>query len=515
MSIKVCQREYFTEQLPEGLPLAVLQDINESFELNYKLPKQEKKMRKAMRFAQTVYVKSMTTKFAKTANILTYEKLEVDEVQMLKPLSDQLEFLLLTTDFTQEMVEKVTCLQVIRNWSYSLKLPLSSSISFMKGALNEKIKKLAEEAESAALLQFQNTKLKKEEQDRIYREIREKERAMKEADELAERQRAARRRQAAVEMMDLDLILIRRVKKISIDVPYVEGKSNLGRIFLPSWQHQHLLDEAMGGVYGLPERPELEILEFEFRVFLPPPGEQERTISLTFLFDRTKLMFILTKKIEDRLLLYVSQGGRGNLWQHDIALLKSAICRVGDKEYSTLDVFLQKSWRRLLIRHIAPLRMEPERLAFVRELRERIVYDGDVAMLRENVTPEEGPSEASSSSEDSEARRKRRRREKRLKKKKKEEREARKKRKKKKGEKGKESATEDEKADDTGGAEEEQDKESDAGSEEDDEKDDGGITGSRSREEEGGTGDHFQDSSTLDTLDKMSSETQPVIDQVS
>jgi hypothetical protein len=202
--------------------------------------------------------------------------------------------------------------------------------------------------------------------------------------------------------------------------------------------HQHLLDEATGGVYGLPERPELEVLEFEFRVFLPPPSEQERMITLTFLFDRIKLMFVLTKKLEDRLLLYVHQGGRGNLWQHDITLLKSATCRVGEHEFNTRDVFLQKAWRRLLIRHIAPLRVEPERVAFVRELRERIVHDGDVAMERDNVTPECSESDDSESSEDTQTRRKRIKREKRLKKKKDEERKARKEKKKKKKKGGKE-----------------------------------------------------------------------------
>ena len=426
MSIKVSQREYFTEHLPEALPLAVLEDINESFALKYKLPKAEKKMRKAMRFAKTVYVKSMATKFAKTANILTFEKLEVDEVEMLKPLSTQLEYLFLMEGFNLEMVENVTCIHVLSNWTACLKLPLSSSIPFMKGALNEKIKALMQAAESAALLDFSNKKMQKEDQERVYREIREKEKAMKEADELAERQRAAKRRQAAVEMMDLDLIIIKRVQKVSIIVPYVEGKANLGRIFLTSWQHQHLLDEARGGVYGLPERPELEICEFEFKVFLPFPAEEERMITLTFLFDRIKMMFIFTKKLEDRLLLYVLQGGRGNLWQHDITPLKSAICRVGEEEFSTVDVFLQKNWRRLLIRHIAPLRTDPERVAYVRDLRERIVHDGDVAMEADNLTPEGSASDDSSSSEDTAARRKRKKREKRLKKKKEEERKARK-----------------------------------------------------------------------------------------
>jgi hypothetical protein len=432
MSIKVCQREYFTEQLPEALPLAVLEDINQSFGFKYKLPKNEKKMRKAMRFAKTVYTKSMDTKFAKKSDILTYDKLEVDEVDLLKPLSSQLKFLFAMTDITLDMVEEATCIHVISNWTYAMKLPLSTSVPFMKGALNEKIKKLNQEAESAKLLQFKNSKLDKEEQDRIYKEIREKARAAKEADELAEKERAAKRRQAAVEMMDLDMILVKRVQKVSIAVPYVEGKSNLGHILLTSWQHQHLLDEACGGVYGLPERPELEIVEFEFRVFLPPPIERERMISVKFLFDRIKLMFVLSKKLEDRLLLYVHQGPRGNLWQHDITPLKSAVCRVGDEEFSTLDVFLQKSWRRLLIRHIAPLRTDPLRVAYIRDLREKIVYDGDVAMERDNVTPDHSASDDSSSSEDSRARIKRKKREKRLKKKKEEERKARKAAKKKK-----------------------------------------------------------------------------------
>ena len=457
-------------------------------------------MRKAMRFAKTAYEKSMVTKFAKTANILTFEKLEVDEVQMLKPLSAQPEYLFLMTDLTVEMVEKVTCPHAVSNWTYCLKLPLSSSISFMKGALSEKIKQMTQAAESAALLNFQNTKLKKDEQERIYKEIREKERAMKEADELAERERAAKRRQAAVEMMDLDLILIRRVQKISIAVPYMEGQSNLDRLFLTSWQHQHLLDEACGGVYGLPERPELEILEFDFKVFLPPPSDQERIITLMCLFDRIKLVFIITKKIEDRLLLYVHQGGRGNLWQHDITPLKSAVCRVGDSEFSTMDLFLQKSWRRLLIRHIAPLRMEPERVAFVRELRERIVYDGDVAMERGNVTPEKGPSDDDSeSSEDTEARRKRRKREKRLKKKKKEEREARKKMKKKKAEQEAARGQENEKAEDEKEVEEDGDGDGDGGSEEDEKS---GEEEGKSGGGGGGDGD-VDDSSSQNTLDTL------------
>ena len=433
MSIKISQREYFTDKIPDALPLAVLQDINESYSLKYKLPKQEKKMRKAMRFAKTVYRKSTHTKFVKTSELLTYEKLHVDEIATLQPLSEQLEYLFLMTDFTHEMVEKVTCVQVLANWCYSLKLPVSSSISFMKGALNEKIKELKIAADAAALLEFENTKLQKEEQERIYREIREMERKAREAEIIAEKQRKAKRRQAAVELLQLDLILIRRVKKISIDVPYVEGKTNLGRVFLSSWKHQHLMDEACGGVYGLPERPELEIVEFEFRVFLPSPSDLDRMVTLRFLFDRVKLIFIITKKIEDRLLLYVHQGGRGNLWQHDIKLLKSAICRVGEKEFSTLDVFLQKSWRRFLIRYIAPLRMEPDRVAYIRELREKIVYDGDVAMLKENVTPEQSDGN-SSSSEDSDARRRRRRKE-RKKKRKEEERKGKKKKRKKKKDK--------------------------------------------------------------------------------
>lgn len=423
-------------------------------------------MRKAMRFAKTVYTKSMDTKFAKTKDILTYEKLEVDEVDLLKPFSSQLNYLFIMSNITLEMVEDATCPHVIGNWSYVLKLPLSTSVQFMKGALNEKIKKLNQEAESAALLEFQNTKMNREEQERIYKEIREKERAAREADEKAERERAAKRRQAAVEMMDLDLIIVKRVKRISVSVPYVEGKANLGRVLLSSWELQHLLDEACGGVYGLPERPELEVIEFEFKVFLPPPSEKEREITLLFLFDRIKMMFIISKKIEDRLLLYVHQGRRGNLWQHDIKLLKSATSRVGESEFSTLDVFLQKSWRRLLIRHIAPLRTEPQRVAFVRELREKIVFDGDVAMEKDNLTPEHSDNEDSSTEEDSRAKRKRLKREKRLKKKKEAERKARKEAKKKAKKKGKEAKSDGENEKEEQKEEKEEDEEEEEGVEE-------------------------------------------------
>lgn len=436
MSIKVCQREYFTDHLPDALPLAVLEDINESFDLKYNLPKQEKKMRKAMRFAKTVYAKTMETKFVKKSDVLKVENLHIDEREMLKPLSDNLEHLFCMTGFTHEMVEECSCINALSNWCYSLKIPLSSSINFMKGALNEKIKKIREDEESAALLNFENTKLKKEEQDEMYRKIREMEKAAKEAEEQAERERKAKRRQAAVELMDLDLVIIKRVQKISIELPYVEGKDGICPIFLSSWKFQHLLDEAAGGVYGGAERPELEILEFEFEVFLPPPCEEGTLLSLKVLFDRVKSIFILTRKIEDRLLLYVHQGGRGNLWQHNIAPLKSAVCRIDQTEFSTLDVFLQKQWRRFLIKHIAPLRTDPDRVSFVRSLRNTIVTNGeDIALT--TITPDESEHD-SSSSEDSRARRKRLRKEKRLKKKKDEERKARKEKKKKKKKKAKE-----------------------------------------------------------------------------
>jgi hypothetical protein len=164
------------------------------------------------------------------------------------------------------------------------------------------------------------------------------------------------------------------------------------------------------------ERPELEILEFEFKVFLPPPDdEQHRFIRLCFLFDRSKSIFILTKKIEDRLLLYVHQGNEGNLWQRNILLLKSAICRNENDEFSTLDVALQKQWRRFLILHIAPLRNDVNRIAYIRELRQQIVKEGDLTI--DYITPEGSESESSeSSSEDSRARRKRLKKEKRSKK---------------------------------------------------------------------------------------------------
>lgn len=67
-------------------------------------------------------------------------------------------------------------------------------------------------------------------------------------------------RRAAVDTnLDINLALMKRVKKISIEIPFAsENQRRLQKVILGVRSFQHIVDETIGGKYGVPSRPDLE-----------------------------------------------------------------------------------------------------------------------------------------------------------------------------------------------------------------------------------------------------------------
>lgn len=158
---------------------------------------------------------------------------------------------------------------------------------------------------------------------------------------------------------DVNLALLKRVKKISINLPSIrdDGK-RLQNIILPAKDFKHIYDEFRGG-YGAPSRPDLELQVLHFGKGL---DGNDKIVEILFCSGRCG--YILSERIEDQLIaiLYNIRPATG--------FIKNAYLCVGEKKLSCLDKLRQRFWRKFVSMYIEPQFDLPNRVA---EAEERIL----------------------------------------------------------------------------------------------------------------------------------------------
>lgn len=145
---------------------------------------------------------------------------------------------------------------------------------------------------------------------------------------------------------DINLALLKRVKKISIELPMVRQRSSrILKIVLKPTDYKHILDESLGGVYGTPSRPDLEMMVVTF-------GTSTSDLSntpLKFLFCAGRTAFVLSRRIEDALLV--------SLVQHhpEVGILREAYIKAGEKKLNVLNTEKTRLWRKFINIYMLPL----------------------------------------------------------------------------------------------------------------------------------------------------------------
>lgn len=214
------------------------------------------------------------------------------------------------------------------------------------------------------------------------------------------------RREGVTEATNAALVIIKRKKKISIMIPEIERDANrrLNRVYLSSKKYRHLLDEMIGGVYGASSRPELELQKFEFMCELPGEGGDEasgvsRLLEIELVYDFEKNLYVISRRVEDKLLLYLHQNRHRPLIDVD-PLKSSTNCEGLSDPVSHLDLYRQRMWRRLLGLYVAPLLTDPLRINYAVTFMRNLIRSNE----EEALTPEgseDGGWEFSSSSDES------------------------------------------------------------------------------------------------------------------
>lgn len=205
------------------------------------------------------------------------------------------------------------------------------------------------------------------------------------------------------EYLPTEIILIRREKKISIQVPEINKNEiisnipitslRLYRVYLSTKKYIHLYNEIIGGIYGLSSRPELEIHSFSY-YYTYPVTMENKLMNIELIYDPVINLYIITSHIEDKLLLYCEQNKTlPSLYYQS---LTSAIMRNGNHEFQTLTLDKQKQWRKFLRFYIFPFLNNEERINKAKNYMKELVENQD---LDGYITPEDSDLDETSSSE--------------------------------------------------------------------------------------------------------------------
>ncbi len=182
---------------------------------------------------------------------------------------------------------------------------------------------------------------------------------------------------------DIDLILAGRAKKHSVSVPSVDTPSGkrLRILIMNEKDFGHLTGEVTGERYDNPCRPELDYLTVGYDEHSTPASDH-----VHILYDHPKCLFILSKKCEDLIMCRIKDKSV------DKFVVLSAVIKVGQLEFNTLDPFRQRLFRRFMREHFVPLQKDEVKMA---EAVERIA-----SRFHEHQEGIESDSESSAASEE-------------------------------------------------------------------------------------------------------------------
>lgn len=214
------------------------------------------------------------------------------------------------------------------------------------------------------------------------------------------------RRQGVDQHTDINLALLRRVKKISVELPLVaENCRRIHKVMLLVADFRHILAEAAGGTYGVASRPDLEFQLISFPTAASVEGKeinaqiQTESESIQMLFSGSRMAFIVSEKKEDELLLTLSRH------RPHLGTIKEAFIKAGDRKLNVLTSAKQRAWRKFVYIYMLPLLEDKARLAAAEE--RLSLFEGleaDAALALEHREYDGGqPDEENSSDEDDQA----------------------------------------------------------------------------------------------------------------
>jgi hypothetical protein len=201
---------------------------------------------------------------------------------------------------------------------------------------------------------------------------------------------------------NIDVILAGRVKNFSIDVPDEPKYNNqrMQKIVIESENdYLHLVGEVTGKVYDIRGRPELALVSAgypspeEIKLLSKPlsivkmeyDGDDGSELEkkdvpinvsvLQLLYNSAKTYFVLSPKVEDKLLAHLKDYPMYEM------IVKDAMIYFAEFEQSILDAKLQRLWRRFLREHIYPQLVDAERMQLMEDrLNFEIPYTDDAVV---------------------------------------------------------------------------------------------------------------------------------------
>ena len=179
------------------------------------------------------------------------------------------------------------------------------------------------------------------------------------------------RRKAVVNAIDIDLILAGRVQKISIEVPSLIKPPISGRrlrwfITDNEKMYYHLLGETTGEVYEVTGagRPELDLFTVRIKesakfieANLPDVTAMDLTSSIKILFDPLRCLFILSKRVEDEVILMLYA-----LSDPFDLVIESAICGIRFETFHVINRVKHLIWRRFIRQYFLPIITKKDRI---------------------------------------------------------------------------------------------------------------------------------------------------------
>jgi hypothetical protein len=157
--------------------------------------------------------------------------------------------------------------------------------------------------------------------------------------------------------MDITLALMKRVKKVSIELPLMaQHGRRLQKIILGVDACKHIAHETKGGKYGVPSRPDLETQDIAF------PTQPDSDIvafppSLTILYSGGRNAFIMSAMQEEELLMKLK------VYSPSVGEITKAFIMVGERKLNVLSSAKQRVWRKFVNMYMFPLLEDANRMS--------------------------------------------------------------------------------------------------------------------------------------------------------
>jgi hypothetical protein len=164
----------------------------------------------------------------------------------------------------------------------------------------------------------------------------------------------------------------KRVKKISVELPPLRRNCRriLQVVFKPK-VFKHIMDECVGGVYGKPSRPDLELLVVSFAE--DEDGDDDGD-TVRVLYNSSREAYVHSPLIEDLIIEKLLENDR------NLGVVKHSAVITHKDPIITMSPVVKSRWRKFVSIYIIPLLKDKNRVKIA--LRRLLQY-------RHNLNPEQ------------------------------------------------------------------------------------------------------------------------------